>query len=101
MPIAETSSEPSMRRCVLNGRELVAEDPAVPVCARTAERGSKDAAAIPRPATINLRRSGIAGPPVPASWCFGCSAAGTKSVLRVMTFSFCPWFLVCIQIKVF
>jgi hypothetical protein len=56
-----------MRRSALKDGEPVAEDPAVPVCARTAEKGSKDAAATPSPAASNLRRSGNAGPPVSIS----------------------------------
>jgi hypothetical protein len=68
IPKAETSSEPSMRRSALDGRDL-AEDPVAPLCAARAGRGSKDAAANPRPPASNLRRSGIAGPPISVPLC--------------------------------
>ncbi len=71
IPRAETSREPSLRRCVLDGREPVPADPVGAVCARTAETGSSDAAATPRPAASNFRRSGIAGPLVSMSMCVG------------------------------
>jgi hypothetical protein len=60
-----------MRRCVLEEREGVPEDPVDAVCARTAETGSSDAAATPRPAASNLRRPGIVGPLVSMSMCVG------------------------------
>jgi hypothetical protein len=52
---------------MLEEREVVPEDPVGAVCARTAETGSSDAAATPRPAASNLRRPGIAGPSISMS----------------------------------
>jgi hypothetical protein len=56
---------------MLEEREGVPEDPVDAVCARTAETGSSDAAATPKPAASNLRRPGIAGAPVSMSVCVG------------------------------
>ncbi len=79
---AETSSEPSLRRDRLAGREVLATD--CVASAPTVMRGSNEVAANPRPATRNFRRSGIAGPSSSCRPFDGCEMLFSMSIVLLL-----------------